>query len=93
MLHQSCWARLLLHTVVHTNLPTHRVHPASHTFHTLSQDELRGMAERIGSMRNALFGALQERGVTGDWSFVLKQIGMFSYTGLTREQVRGMGSG
>ena len=51
------------------------------------------MAERIGSMRNALFGALQERGVTGDWSFVLKQIGMFSYTGLTREQVRGMGSG
>lgn len=51
------------------------------------------MAERIGSMRNSLFGALQERGVTGDWSFVLKQIGMFSYTGLTREQVRGMGDG
>ncbi|KAG2484885.1 hypothetical protein HYH03_016367 [Edaphochlamys debaryana] len=48
--------------------------------------ELKGMAERIISMRRALYDALYERNVPGDWSFVLKQIGMFSYTGLSRVQ-------
>ncbi|GFR46635.1 hypothetical protein Agub_g8246 [Astrephomene gubernaculifera] len=52
----------------------------------LWKEELRGMAERIKAMRAALYDALQQRGVAGDWSFVLRQIGMFSFTGLTRPQ-------
>ncbi|PNH05724.1 Aspartate aminotransferase, cytoplasmic, partial [Tetrabaena socialis] len=47
----------------------------------LWKDELRGMAGRIKSMRVALYEALLARNVPGDWSFVLKQIGMFSFTG------------
>jgi aspartate aminotransferase, cytoplasmic len=50
--------------------------------------ELKAMADRITTMRTELYNALQARKVPGDWSFVLKQIGMFSYTGLTKEQVR-----
>jgi aspartate aminotransferase, cytoplasmic len=37
-----------------------------------------------------LFGALKVRGVPGDWQHIVKQIGMFSYTGLTKPQVQHM---
>jgi len=50
------------------------------------KDELRGMAGRIKEMRAALRGALEARGAPGDWSFITRQIGMFTYTGLTRPQ-------
>jgi aspartate aminotransferase len=52
--------------------------------------ELKGMAERIISMRHQLYDALQARGTPGDWSHVLKQIGMFTFTGLNNDQVRFM---
>jgi len=52
--------------------------------------ELKGMAERIISMRHQLYDALQARGTPGDWSHVLKQIGMFTFTGLNTDQVRFM---
>ncbi|EFJ44120.1 aspartate aminotransferase [Volvox carteri f. nagariensis] len=52
----------------------------------LWKEELRGMAERIKSMRQVLYDQLVARNVPGDWSFVLKQIGMFSFTGMTRHQ-------
>jgi aspartate aminotransferase len=46
------------------------------------------MADRIISMREALYELLQNKYQTpGDWSHVKKQIGMFSYTGLKPEQV------
>ncbi|GAX81276.1 hypothetical protein CEUSTIGMA_g8708.t1 [Chlamydomonas eustigma] len=48
--------------------------------------ELAGMAGRIKAMRQALYEELQRRKAPGDWTFILRQIGMFSYTGLTREQ-------
>ena len=35
----------------------------------------------------ALFDELQAQGVPGDWQHILNQIGMFSYTGLTKPQV------
>lgn len=50
----------------------------------LLQEELAGMAHRIKAMRQALYGQLVARQLPGDWSFVLKQIGMFSYTGERR---------
>ncbi|KAG2400153.1 Aspartate aminotransferase [Vigna angularis] len=52
--------------------------------------ELKGMADRIISMRQQLFDALRSRGTPGDWSHIIKQIGMFTFTGLNAEQVSFM---
>ncbi|PKI67621.1 aspartate aminotransferase, cytoplasmic-like [Punica granatum] len=52
--------------------------------------ELKGMADRIISMRHQLFEALLARGTPGDWSHIIKQIGMFTFTGLNSEQVAFM---
>ncbi|XP_019438405.1 PREDICTED: aspartate aminotransferase 1 [Lupinus angustifolius] len=49
--------------------------------------ELKAMADRIIKMRQQLFDALQSRGTPGDWSHIIKQIGMFTFTGLNAEQV------
>ncbi|MDQ8022159.1 MAG: amino acid aminotransferase [Moraxellaceae bacterium] len=51
------------------------------------EDELAGMRVRIREMRTGLVEKLAARGVKQDFSFVIKQRGMFSYTGLTAEQV------
>src|SRR5688572_2946884 len=50
--------------------------------------ELGGMRERIKAMRKALVDGIQKRAPSSDFSFVLKQRGMFSYSGLTKDQVR-----
>ena len=42
---------------------------------------------RIKEMRTGLHDALTKAGAPGEWTHVLKQIGMFSYTGLTPKQV------
>ncbi|KAG1346722.1 putative Aspartate aminotransferase 3, chloroplastic [Cocos nucifera] len=52
--------------------------------------ELKAMADRIISMRQMLFDALRARGTPGDWSHIIKQIGMFTFTGLNSEQVAFM---
>jgi len=51
------------------------------------EDELAGMRERIRAMRVSLVEKLKAKGVAQDFSFIVKQRGMFSYTGLTTEQV------
>ncbi|KAI8611573.1 pyridoxal phosphate-dependent transferase [Chytriomyces sp. MP71] len=51
------------------------------------EENLRTMAGRIGEMRVRLFKHLQELGTPGTWTHVTSQIGMFSYTGLTKGQV------
>ena len=51
------------------------------------EDELVGMRERIRSMRTQLVEALNARGVKQDFTFIARQRGMFSYTGLTADQV------
>jgi len=50
--------------------------------------ELGAMRDRIKAMRKALVDGIQKRVPGSDWSFVLRQRGLFSYSGLTREQVR-----
>jgi len=50
-------------------------------------EELTEMRERIRQMRAALVERLQAHGANRDFSFVLQQNGMFSYSGLTAEQV------
>ncbi len=54
------------------------------------EDELGGMRSRIRAMRTDLVAKLQARGVAQDFSFVVRQRGMFSYTGLTAAQVERM---
>jgi aromatic-amino-acid transaminase len=49
-------------------------------------EELTEMRERIRKMRSALVDRLQAHGASRDFSFV-RQNGMFSYSGLTAEQV------
>ena len=50
--------------------------------------ELGAMRERIKAMRKRLVDNIQARVSGADFGFVLQQRGMFSYSGLTREQVR-----
>ena len=50
--------------------------------------ELGAMRERIKAMRKRLVDNVQARAPGADFSFVLTQRGMFSYSGLTKEQVR-----
>jgi aromatic-amino-acid transaminase len=56
------------------------------------EDELAGMRVRIRTMRVSLVEKLKAKGVAQDFSFVAQQRGMFSYTGLSSEQVERMRS-
>jgi len=49
--------------------------------------EVKGMADRIISMRALLKKNLEELGSKHDWSHITSQIGMFAYTGLTPAQM------
>ncbi len=51
------------------------------------EDELAGMRLRIREMRQLLVQKLKEKAPGHDFDFVIKQRGMFSYSGLTKEQV------
>lgn len=51
------------------------------------REDMRTMSGRINSMRSAVVNGLKELGTPGSWCHVTDQIGMFSYTGLTRDQV------
>lgn len=51
------------------------------------QQELGQMRGRIGDMRRLLVKKLVEQGVQEDYSFINRQRGMFSYTGLSQGQV------
>ncbi|KAJ5992096.1 pyridoxal phosphate-dependent transferase [Penicillium sp. IBT 35674x] len=50
-------------------------------------EDLVTMSERIRQMRQALFDELIRLQTPGDWTHILKQIGMFTYVGLSEEQV------
>ena len=56
------------------------------------EQELAGMRERIRAMRTQLVEKLATRGVKQDFSFVTRQRGMFSYSGLTVAQVERLKS-
>ena len=52
------------------------------------KEEMELMAGRIKNVRKKLFDSLSAKDKSGkDWSFILKQIGMFSFTGLSNVQV------
>jgi aspartate aminotransferase, mitochondrial len=57
---------------------------------TLSQqftEECRAMADRINTMRTVLRTQLEESGSNRAWDHITKQIGMFAYSGMTKEEV------
>ena len=56
------------------------------------EEELAGMRLRIRAMRVALVEALKKAGVTDDLSFVTRQKGMFSYSGLNAAQMQRLRS-
>ena len=49
--------------------------------------EVADMRVRIQEMRDLFVATLKEKGVSGDYSFISRQNGMFSFSGLSVEQV------
>jgi aromatic-amino-acid transaminase len=56
------------------------------------EQELAGMRLRIREMRHALAAGLRAAGVTQDLDYITRQKGMFSYSGLGREQMQRLRS-
>jgi aspartate/tyrosine/aromatic aminotransferase len=50
--------------------------------------ELSDMRDRINGMRKLFVETLKAKGVTRDFSFIVTQKGMFSFSGLTKDQVQ-----
>lgn len=81
--------------VIRTNYSNPPTHGATVVASVLNSNELRAMWEaelaemrsRIHSMRLAMVEQLATQGAKRDFSFVARQRGMFSYSGLTAEQV------
>jgi len=51
------------------------------------EEELSQMRDRIKQMRHQLISELKAAGANKDFSFIAQQRGMFSYTGLSKNQV------
>jgi aromatic-amino-acid transaminase len=76
----------------YSNPPTHGSDIVARVLTTpelraLWEQELGAMRERIKAMRQALVDGIHKRVPGADFSFVLRQRGMFSYSGLTKAQV------
>ena len=56
------------------------------------EQELAGMRERIRATRQDLVTRLQAAGVQGDLSYITRQKGMFSYSGLSKQQMQRLRS-
>ena len=90
-------ARLLsqLKRVVRTNYSNPPVHGGKVVATVLTtpelrqmwEDELAGMRVRIKEMRHTFVQKLKEKAPAHDFEFVREQVGMFSYSGLTQQQV------
>lgn len=81
--------------VIRTNYSNPPTHGGSVVAAVLSTPELRalwekeltGMRDRIRTMRHSLVEKLKAKGIAQDFSFIVRQRGMFSYTGLSADQV------
>jgi aromatic-amino-acid transaminase len=76
----------------YSNPPTHGGQVAATILNTpelraLWEQELAGMRVRIKQMRGAIVEKLKAAGVKRDFSFIAQQVGMFSYSGLTKDQM------
>ena len=76
----------------YSNPPTHGAQVVATVLNTpalraMWEEELAGMRVRIKQMRVLLVDKLTAAGVKGDLSFITRQKGMFSYSGLTKDQM------
>ena len=76
----------------YSNPPSHGGHVIAKVLTTpdlraLWEKELAAMRDRIRTMRALLVEKIHARVPGADFSFILRQKGMFSYSGLTKEQV------
>ena len=86
--------------VIRTNYSNPPTHGGAVVAAVLASAELRAMWEaelgemrsRIRSMRTSLVDGLKAQGVAQDFSFITRQRGMFSYSGLTQVQVEKLKS-
>jgi aspartate aminotransferase len=53
----------------------------------LWEKDLKKMSSRIIEMRSQLLDALKKKKTPGDWTHITRQIGMFTFTGLSPKQV------
>ncbi len=58
------------------------------TLRTQWEGEVAAMRERINGMRHLFVETLQDKGVDRDFSFIIHQRGMFSFSGLNPDQVK-----
>jgi len=77
---------------LYSNPPVHGARIASEILNDASLNkqwlgEVKGMADRIITMRALLKENLEKLGSKHDWSHITSQIGMFAYTGLKPEQM------
>ena len=52
--------------------------------------EVAGMRDRINAMRKLFVETLENKGAQRDFSFIARQRGMFSFSGLTKDQVQAL---
>jgi aromatic-amino-acid transaminase len=84
-----------LKVVIRTNYSNPQIHGAAVVALVLNDPELRAqweqeltqMRTRIQAMRHRLVDGLKATGVKQDMGFITRQIGMFSYSGLSKEQM------
>jgi aromatic-amino-acid transaminase len=81
----------------YSNPPTHGAQVVATVLSTPAlraqwEEELAGMRVRIKQMRGALVTELKAAGITDDLSYVTRQKGMFSYSGLSAEQMQRLRS-
>lgn len=57
------------------------------TLRSMWEEELTAMRQRIHRMRQLFVNTLQEKNAKNDYSFIARQNGMFSFSGLNKEQV------
>jgi aspartate/tyrosine/aromatic aminotransferase len=57
---------------------------------SLWEGEVAEMRERINTMRHLFVETLNEKGVERDFSFIARQRGMFSFSGLSPEQIKAL---
>ncbi|MEZ5641146.1 MAG: amino acid aminotransferase [Burkholderiaceae bacterium] len=89
-----------LKIMVRTNYSNPPIHGAAIVAQVLGTPELRALWEkelgemrtRIKAMRSKLVEGLKAAGVKQDMSFITEQIGMFSYSGLSKEQMQRLRS-
>lgn len=84
-----------LKVVIRTNYSNPPTHGGAIVAGVLNNPELRALWEkelgemrvRIKAMRQKLVDGLKAAGITQDMSFITQQIGMFSYSGLSKDQM------